>query len=158
MQVEIKDDKFTQMLAKMENACIDMTPLYKKIYYEVMLPSIMRNFSAQGRYSASSNRLDAQKSIIGGSHKWAPLRKETIARKRKKYGKTSILQASGSLKGGVHARITKSELGISSVKYGNYAQFGTKFMPERPWLTVQEADRRKITKIIKQYLSELKKR
>lgn len=161
MQVEIKDDRFDQMLAKMEKACVDLSVLYKKIYYEVMLPSIMQNFNSEGRYDAnraSGNKLSFQESIQGGKQKWAPLRPATVKQKLKKYGNKPILQATEALKNGVHARITPKELGISSVAHGNFAQTGTnRNNPARPWLVVQDEDRKKITKLVKDYFIAQKK-
>jgi phage virion morphogenesis protein len=95
----------------------------------------------------------------GGFGKWEKLKPSTIRRRRK--GSSSILQDTGRLKQSVTSspdiyHLTKTYLRIgTTVKYAKYHQNGTRHMPARPFLLIDEEDERKIKEIFSRWVEEL---
>jgi len=102
-----------------------------------MLGSIDRNFTAEGR-----------------PNRWASLKPTTIQdRFRQGYGAGPILQRSGKLRKSFRSNAGKDYLRITNnVRYFKYHQTGTKKMPQRIMIYLQDRDKAQFTRIVRQHL------
>lgn len=111
-----------------------------------MAPSIERNFEAGGR-----------------PREWKPLDPETIRQRVEQgYGTGPILVRTGRLKRSASAiRRWNVSRGVAettefppSVFYAPFHQFGTRYMPARPFMMIQEEDAEEIEEIFFEWMSE----
>lgn len=98
-----------------------------------------------------------------GSGGWAPLSPRYAAWKAKRYPGAKILEREGWLKGALAGdneyrirEIGKTELALGAkLPYALYHQTGTRRMPARPPIQLTDADKRRWSKIVHEYLLEL---
>lgn len=121
----------------------------------------MRQFwSSVGLYvqkQTIKERFDKEQSPEG--QKWKPLAPATVKRrlKRHKKGNMKILQDTGELRRNI-SHPTALQVGDSYVRFGTklkYArthQFGRGKIPARPFLGVNESEKKHITSMFRQYL------
>lgn len=98
--------------------------------------SVMDNFSSEGRPT-----------------KWAPLAASTLARKaRKGQAGKKILNATGTLNQEIGWKPDSRGVDVGTmVKYAAYHQDGTRRIPARPFLVLQDADEEKAANTLLEY-------
>lgn len=127
VKVTLNDGGLVATLENMVQKTKDFNPLLK-MFQVLMIRSFDLNFRLEGRPT-----------------KWAPLKKATIKRKKS----TGILKDTGRLRLSTMSvmstdNVTKfssdSLVMGSTVPYARYLQEGTKHMPARPFIVIQEED------------------
>ena len=114
----------------------DMSEPLRDAVTEVMIPSIRKNFEAEGR------------------PKWAPTGPEASAQH------AAILYRSGQLYDAATSldiwTIDSNVAAVTSMPtdYGQFHQFGTNFMPSRPFLVMQDEDAADIEWLFGEWVDE----
>jgi len=86
--------------------------------------------------------------LVAAGKPWAPFA-PTTRRKRGGMASAKLLQDKGTLAGSINVKATGRSVAIGAgVYYGRFHQLGTKFMPARPFLGLNEADNRTIVDLI----------
>jgi len=99
----------------------------------VVAAAIERNFDEEGR-----------------PVRWAPLSARYAAWKARRFGAgLRILERSGALRRSISTRIEGSALVASTaVPYAAFHQFGTRFIPARPFLVLTESDNEEVAQAV----------
>lgn len=122
----------------------DARPLWRNLS-DLMEKRLKRQFITQGKYAS------------GG---WAPLKPETVKRKRRAGASSKILQFSGELmrslteRSGSAVRVfKKKEMRFGSkLKYGGFHQKGTEDMPMRKPAEFTEATKKEMVKRFQRFV------
>ena len=99
-----------------------------------------------------------------GSGGWAPLAPVTVEQKARAGYPYDILVRTGDLRdamtggSGSEAEVTKDSLKVMMPWYGKFHQQGTRRMPRRPVVQLQEADKTRWSKIFHEYLVNLSRK
>lgn len=137
----IDDGGLAMMLDSMIRKVKNLRPLLKQ-FQVLMIRSLDLNFRYEGR-----------------PRKWAPLQKATMKRKRS----TGILKDTGRLRLSVSmetargniTRFTSDSLKMgTSIPYAKFLQEGTKHMPARPFVIIQNEDAEQMEILTGSYLLE----
>lgn len=138
MQFEVKIDasQVNELIRKMKN--LTFKPVMKRIGV-YMVNSVQKNFDAQGR-----------------PKKWAPL-SENYRKWKTKHGFSDrILILTNTLRKSINYKASDFETRVfAGEKYGVYHQTGTRKMPARPFLVIQEEDKTFIKRIIDEYIKQV---
>lgn len=140
MQVTIQDEELNRVLSKMSSKVKDLRPVMRDIA-NLLLESIQKNFKAEGR-----------------PVKWKPLAPSTIANKVKRKGTWKpILVDTGLLRKSNNTDYGKNYAKVvNPIKYGIYHQMGTKKMPARPFMVLQEKDKANIIDLMRRYIENVR--
>ena len=136
MQVTVNDKEVLSMLSRVSNRVKDMRPIMRDISV-LLLESVQTNFKMEGR-----------------PKKWSPLSSSTKASKIKRRGSWQpILVDSGLLRksndtdyGSNYAKV------VNPTKYGIFHQLGTRKMPARPFMVLQDSDKANIIDLMRRYI------
>jgi phage gpG-like protein len=169
--VELKfniKDEISPRMAQLMDSLKDFTEPLKKSE-EYMLGSIAETFRVGGRpekwapLKPSSIRARAYRHRRGSSARAKRARKKAI--EVMMAGNIRPLIDTGTLMRSVTARtptagsirkLTKTELVIgTNVEYAPYHQYGTKYIPARPFLQILPEDKENITQIFKDWLEKV---
>jgi len=136
ISVEIHDRELQKLLSKLSS--LDLSAPMKDISI-YMKSSVLKNFEAQGR-----------------PERWKPLSPE-YAEWKARHGYSSkilirkhrLMQSISARSGTNYARI------FTGVDYGIYHQLGTKKMPARPFLVIQDEDVEVAKKILQSFVEKV---
>ncbi len=104
-----------------------------------------------------------ERHLFATEDSWAPLAESTLAYKRRRGLSSKILQATTEMRrsltekrhGGGFEIVTPDSLYFgTSISYAHFHKTGTRNMPKRDPLIVEEADRRRWSKLIQRYAIE----
>lgn len=140
LQIEVTQDDIQKLdlsLESMKRRSRDLLPPLHQGGI-LMLRSIDLNFRQSGR-----------------PRKWKPLSKLTLKRKVQAGFSSKPLIRTGLLKRSITFSVVgKTKLSIGTpVLYGSYHQFGTKFIPKRPFLVFHEEDIDRINQLILMHIT-----
>lgn len=138
ISVEIRDEEVIKKLNDLKKATSDLRPAFRDtaVY---MKTSVLKNFEVEGR-----------------PKKWAPLSPKYATWKRKKGYSTKILERTGRLKQSINVSYTNKEARVyTGVKYGAYLHKGTRKMPARPFMLIQDEDVPKIVDIFDRHIKKV---
>ncbi|NIQ92893.1 MAG: phage virion morphogenesis protein [Desulfuromonadales bacterium] len=81
---------------------------------------------------------------------WAPLAPDYARRKARRFGPgLKILQRSGRLRRSITTRVEGDAIVASTdVAYAPFHQFGTRFLPARPFLVLTESDKEEVARAV----------
>lgn len=116
--------KMEQDIRRLFNS-VDMKKFYNDVG-EILLNAIMQQFETEGKYFTGKE--------------WEELASSTIMQRARK-GKWpgNKLRVTGDLFGSFYSDATASGVTISNnVPYAKFLQYGTKFMPDRPFMPTSE--------------------
>ncbi len=142
--IEVQDAELSATLTRLRTRTSNLRPVMGEIA-ETMRTSVEQNFKQESGREPISGR--------GGA--WADLAPSTKKARAKK-GKTGRkLQVTGMLLGSLTKQTTATEalLGTNK-KYARYLNDGTKRMPARPFMVIQEADKQEFGKTVEDYFRD----
>lgn len=135
--VTITDKELQKLLKKLSDA--DLSEPMKDIA-AYMKASVLKNFEVGGR-----------------PEKWAPLSTKYLAWKKRQGYSSKPLILTGRLRQSINTSVKKNEARVfTGMKYGVYHQTGTRKMPARPFLVVQDADIPVIKQILVNFYKKVK--
>jgi phage gpG-like protein len=107
---------------------------------EVVRFSIDENFEKEGRYNGSQSGINL---LSGGGTKWRKLAASTVRQREKKgYTPINILRRTGILASSITVQPAGNNAitAGTNVGYAAFNNFGTRKMPARPFLVLQQED------------------
>lgn len=132
LRVHIQLDSATAFLAAL-GVRLDSSDELLAPALPVVAAAIERNFDEEGR-----------------PVRWAPLSARYAARKARRFGAgLRILERSGALRRSISTRLEGGALVASTaVPYAAFHQFGTRFIPARPFLVLTQSDNEEVAQAV----------
>ena len=139
------DKQIERELLRWNDRALDAQPAFEAIG-EFLIAETELQFETEGKHAS------------GG---WKPLKRATVAAKRRKGLRLQILQATGTLRATLTERGTPGMIfettptGLrfgSHVPYAEFHQTGTRTMPRRRPIELTEATRRTVVKMLQAYI------
>jgi phage gpG-like protein len=117
---------------------------------EMLVTSIQENFEKHGRWNGDEDN------PTGGSKRWEPVSAQYSKYKtKKKKDPRNLLLFTGRLRSSINYRIRGRRLYVgSNVRYAAAHQYGTTFLPARPFIVIQASDRREMAEILREHLAK----
>jgi phage virion morphogenesis protein len=148
ISAELEDRELINALSRLRRKISNMRPAMAEIA-ETLRSSVEENFARE----SSRGPLVASKAKAGA---WAALAPSTLKSRARK-GKTGKkLQVTGQLLASIQTKSSDVEALVgTNKKYARFLNDGTKKMPARPFMVIQQADLREIEQTINEYFSEV---
>jgi phage gpG-like protein len=151
IQLAVDTTELERMFQKVSAGIGSMTKVMEKTSL-LLLDSAYQNFSNE------SARAPYQAHVAPQGF-WADLA-ESTKRQRSKQGlwPGKKLQRTGTLLASLERTFTDKEASAgTNIPYGKWLHYGTKKMPARPFLALQDADAAKIRQLVEEHLQEILK-
>jgi phage virion morphogenesis protein len=147
ISAELEDRELINALSRLRRKISNMRPVMAEIA-ETLRSSVEENFARE-----SSRGPLASKAKVGA---WAALAPGTLKNRARK-GKTGKkLQVTGQLLASIQTKSSDVEALVgTNKKYARFLNDGTKKMPARPFMVIQQADLQEIEQTINEYFSEV---